>query len=97
MFAAPPVLVAFAEASDAEAAVPVMAAEVVALTEEETMVGVPDTAIEAADCLKCSMSINFERWGVSSLCSRSQMEDMKLRIDVLSSGLAVRLLCALGC
>lgn len=54
-------LVAFAEALDAEAAVPVTAAEVVALTEEETIVGVPDTAIEAADCLKWCMSINFER------------------------------------
>ena len=43
---------AFAEALDAEAASPVtVAAEAVALTEEETIVGVPDTAMEAADCL----------------------------------------------
>jgi hypothetical protein len=45
------VLVAFAEALDADAAAPVIAAEAVGLTEEETIVGVPDTAIEAADCL----------------------------------------------
>jgi hypothetical protein len=56
-FAAAPVLEAFAEAEDAEAPAPEVAAAVVALTDEETMVGVPDTATEAADCLKWIVSI----------------------------------------
>lgn len=59
-FVAAPVLEAFAEADAlvAEAAVPVVIeAEFVALTVEETAVGVPDAAMEAADCLQCGISI----------------------------------------
>lgn len=59
MFVAAPVLEAFAEADafEAEAAVPVTDAVDVALTEDDAMVGVPDTATEAEDCLEWGISI----------------------------------------
>jgi hypothetical protein len=61
MFAPPAELVDFAEALEAaDAPVPVIDADVVDLTATEVMVGVPDTAMDAADCLRESMSISMD-------------------------------------
>lgn len=58
LFAAAPVLEAFAEALEADA-VPVTDAEVVALEETVVGVGVPETATEAEDCLECRIRVEF--------------------------------------